>query len=111
MNDDNSLLPTDSESPDAPGGSSTAAEGMPWGFWATLGFAFVVFGAFLVIQNVIGIPFIFSIMAENPGIGQEKLTKLLEQNGLFLSIATIATGIVCPALIVFIAWIRRGIAL
>ncbi len=84
-------------------------DGSPWGFWATAGFAFVVFGAFLLIQIAISIPFVISIMAENPGIGEEQLKKALEQNGLLVSIATTATGILCPALIVLIAWFRRGI--
>ena len=83
-----------------------ATAGRPWGFWTTAGFGLAVFAVFIMVQIVIGIPFFLWLKAENPAMSEEQVLKFLEYNGFFLSVATIATGIVCPALIVLFAWGR-----
>ena len=73
-------------------------DGSPWGFWATAGFASIVFVVYLLIHAV-SIPFVSPLM------------KWPEQFGLFSSIGTIAIGILCFALIVLITLLRRGITI
>lgn len=83
--------------------------GTPWDFWATTSFGLLICGSFLGVQIVVGLPFIFTIMAENSNIAPDELGKLIEQDGTYLSMATLATGILCSAFVIIIAWMRKGV--
>ncbi len=83
----------------------------PWGFWATAGFASIVFVVLLFIQVAVSIWFRIPIMGQSLGYGKGQFMKWPEQIGLFSSIYTIATGILCIALIVLITLLRRGITI
>ena len=84
-------------------------DGSPWGFWATAGFASIVFVVFLLIQFAVVILFMMPIMDEIKGPSEGQLKEVLEQLRLSNSIGIIAAGILCPALIVLITRLRRGI--
>ena len=82
----------------------------PWGFWGTAGLGLVVALAFLLIQGFVSGFFAASIMQAQPDIAQEDLMKQLEGNGLAIAVATCATGVLCTALVLLLARIRRGIS-
>ena len=96
---------------DSPSIPPVAVAARPWGFWATTGFALVIFAAFSVVGLVVGTPFRASIVADNPDIGQAELAKLLQTNGLLVSLATLVGGFLTVALIAFFVRLRKGIAL
>ena len=78
-------------------------DGSPWGFWATAGFASIVFVVYLQIQVAGSISFVFPIM--------DQIMKRPEQIRLLSSIGTIAASILCLALIVLITLLRKGITI
>lgn len=82
-----------------------------WGLWPTLGFSLIVIIAYLFLQIFLAGIFIAVQMYGNPGSDIDSLAFALESNGLFISIALITTGLLCGALILLFAWIRKGITL
>ena len=91
--------------PQQSSGTATDANGgAPWGFWATAGLAALILALFYLIQTVIAIGF---LVQEPPDIDPEQL----ENNGLFLSVATCATGVVCTLAVLLLARLRRGISI
>ena len=91
------------QSSETAGRATDANGGAPWGLWGTAGFAALILVLFYLIQTVIAIGF---LVQESPDMDPEQL----ENNGLFLSVATCATGVVCTLTILLLARIRRGIS-
>ena len=88
----------------------------PWGFWTTVVFGLAVAATFVAVQSVIfGIFAGIELAANGPAKldelvkDLESLVKDLESNGLLLSLATIATTMICTPLIFLFARLRRGI--
>ena len=80
-----------------------------WGIWATLGLSLIIALLFVVVQIVTaGVMGAVQINGE-PTFDSEAFAVSLESFGLFISLSTIATGILCSASIVLFAAIRKGI--
>lgn len=112
MNDDDAPTPVDSARSHKWSSDSEPQamnDGSSLGFWATAGFASIVFVVFYLIILVVGILFMVPIMDEVKGLNEGQIEKLVEQLRLSSSIGIIAAGILCPALIVLITRLRRGI--
>ena len=82
-----------------------------WGPWATIGWATLVVALMVVTQAVVLIAFIVVAATatgkESPDqIGQ--LAKSLANHGLFLSVATCSTTLICSAAIIGIVKLKRG---
>lgn len=73
----------------------------PWGFWATVGLGMAVFGAFVVVQSVITVAFLFVTRPKTID------PKALESNGLLLCLNTLASAPVAVALTVLFAKLRK----
>ncbi len=83
--------------------SPSAGAGKPWGFWATLGFALIIGLAVVVVQTAVGLGLWWA--------GSVDLSKWsspeVENSGLLLSCATLATTPVVLALTVLAVWLRK----
>ena len=88
-----------------------AARGSPWGPWATAGFSLII----TVVYLATGIFTTLVIVAIDSLIGpQHRLlvnTDMLDTDGLLLSIASIATFVICTGLILLFAGIRKRITI
>ena len=92
------------QSSETAGRATDANGGAPWGLWGTAGFAALIVVLFYLIQAVVvAIGF---LIQEPPDMDPEQL----ENNGLLLSVATCATGVVCTLTILLLARMRRGIS-
>jgi membrane protease YdiL (CAAX protease family) len=78
-----------------------------WGPWATLGFGLVVGIVSLVTQGILVVPFVIAKITSDSTLSPLQLVETLISDGLFLSIAIIASSIVCVGLILVIIKIRR----
>lgn len=92
-----------------------SAPGLPsprvWGPWATIGWATLVVVLMVVTQTVVLIGFIVVTAAatgrESPDqIGQ--LARSLVNHGVFLSVATFSTTLICSAAVIGIVKLKRG---
>lgn len=101
--------------PQSTGGSAGPAAvdaiGKPWGFWATAGFGVLILALFVVIQTLVGAIVSAPIQAQHPDITSEQLADLLEGNGFFLAAATCSSAVLCTALILFLARMRRDLGI
>jgi len=90
-----------------------SAPGLPpsrvWGPWATIAWATLIFVLMVVTQTVVLI--VFMVMAAT---GQEspdriaQMARSLKNDGLFLSVATFSTALICSAAITGIVKLKRG---
>ena len=90
-----------------------SAPGLPpsrvWGPWATIAWATLIFVLMVVTQTVVLI--VFMVMAAT---GQEspdriaQMARSLKNDGLFLSVATFSTTLICSAAIIGIVKLKRG---
>ena len=86
------------------------ARGRPWGFWATSGFGLIVIAAFLVLQLIGALPFIFAQLQQSPQLDAEALTEIIEKDGRCATVATFLSAAGCIALTILFARLRRGCA-
>lgn len=88
--------------------SLNATGGQPWGFWATLAWGVCIGVIFIVVQAGVAS---LSVMVESAG-GSEAHSDLLYQqaatDGDILGLATIASALVCSALVLAAATLRRS---
>lgn len=77
-----------------------------WGIGATLGLSLAVFLVFGVIQILVAIGFVM-LPAQNQS-GMAARIEGLSTNGLLLSIATVASTVICTALIVGLIRLRKS---
>jgi hypothetical protein len=83
-----------------------AAEPPPWGFWATVGWSLLWFVLFVITQVVV-LLLVLSIRGLVAGQGIEFTEEeLIANNGLVLSAATLASTVVCSALLFGLAALR-----
>ena len=79
-----------------------------WGFTGTLVWTTVIALSFILIQIAVMIIFIQFEYADAAPAEIEKIMKDIQNNGLFLSIATIATFIGCSSIIMGIVKLKKG---
>jgi membrane protease YdiL (CAAX protease family) len=100
------------ESPGAATGvdPGTASRREVWGFWASAGFGVLTFMGTIVVQVVMLAGFAAYEEFAGPGLGNfQAFADSLESNGLLVAVATIASAVVTTPLILFFAWLRRGL--
>lgn len=83
----------------------------PWGLWATLGFCILMVIAFLAIQIVVVVGFIVMAMLRDSDIDVLEYGISLDSNGLYFSVATLATAPVCVAMLLVFARFRKEMTL
>lgn len=91
--------------------SSSLSESKPWGFWATVGLAALVYFAFIFAQIVAAAGYV-AMRALTDGKAAFDVTNLvaqLQSNGLFLSITVYVSSPVMIGLSVLFASRRRGL--
>lgn len=79
-----------------------------WGFTGTLVWTTVIAFSFILIQIAVMIIFIQFEYADTAPAKIEKIMAEIQNNGLFLSIATIATFIGCSSIIMGIVKLKKG---
>jgi hypothetical protein len=79
-----------------------------WGSWATVGFGIVVGIVSLITTTIIAVAYVIISIASGSTLSVLQLAETLMDDGLFLSIATFASTIVCVGLITIIIRVRRG---
>ncbi len=79
-----------------------------WGPWATTGFGLGIGIVFLLTQLMVASVFVALRLFFNPEPGLYQINENFNSNGLFLSLCTFATTIVCVGLIILIIKLRRG---
>lgn len=89
---------------------TTETHAKPWGFWATMGFSFIIGVFFILIQVVVLIIIAFNGPIEDLDQFMAQIEEL-ENNGFCLAVMTIVGGIFIIPIILFFAWLRKGIPL
>lgn len=81
----------------------------PWGAWATLGFGLLVVGVFVALQTAAVVPFavIYAIRA-GASADPVSIAAAIQSNGLFVSVATWASGVPAAGLVLLLITLRRG---
>jgi membrane protease YdiL (CAAX protease family) len=88
---------------------TTNAAGGPWGIWWTLLFSGVIALVYMGVSLVVALGFSGLALHQNPRLNVDEYLRVIESNGLYLSVATIGSAIVCGAFILLFAKLRRGI--
>lgn len=70
-----------------------------WGFWATVGFGFVIGIVATIVQTIIIFAFIAMKLVGQSELFSFEFIREIATNGLVISIATIASSIICVGLI------------
>jgi membrane protease YdiL (CAAX protease family) len=83
----------------------------PWGFWFTLLFSGIIAVAHVGVSLVVALGFGGVAQYRNPKPNIDEYFRGIESNGLYLSVATIASALACGALILFFAKLRRGMTI
>jgi membrane protease YdiL (CAAX protease family) len=79
-----------------------------WGAWATAGFGLVIIVIFIIIQSLVAAAFIVNKIVANPELDIIGLADKLVSDGNLITAATIASALVCGALILVIIKVRHG---
>jgi membrane protease YdiL (CAAX protease family) len=79
-----------------------------WGGWATAGFGLVVIIIFIIVQSLVAVAFIVNKIVANPELDIVGLADKLVSDGNLITAATIASALVCGALILVIIKVRHG---
>lgn len=79
-----------------------------WGFWATVGFGFVVGIAATFVQTIITFAFIAAKYIGSPGVFTFETIRDTAMNGLVISIATIASSLICIGLVLVFIKMRKN---
>lgn len=84
------------------------AASSPWGFWATLGFSFLILAAFFLAQTVgtVGYFAVSAALEIEPGL--DRSAEQLSKSGLFLSVVAWTAASIGLGLVVLVARLRRG---
>jgi uncharacterized protein len=81
----------------------------PWGLWATSGFSLVVAAVFVFIQLALAAVFVAAEINLDTHGEVARDSRGLWNNGLFLSVATTASALLCGGLVIFFAWLKKRI--
>jgi membrane protease YdiL (CAAX protease family) len=77
-----------------------------WGFWATLGWSLVCLLLFLLVQTAVAAALLAVYFARDPGQDLMAIAERLETDGLLISLATLASGVVCTGFLALV--VRLG---
>ncbi len=89
---------------------SIETQAKPWGFWATVGFSFIIGVIFILIQLAVIIIIAINGPIEDFDQFVAQIEKL-ENNGFCLAVMTIIGGVIIIPIILFFAWLRKEISL
>jgi beta-phosphoglucomutase len=87
----------------------TRRAALPWGFWATLGFALLIAGCAIITE--LGVLHALGLSAVLTDQLDWIETATIETNGLYWALATLITTPVVVGLIVLTAWLRPGLSI
>lgn len=90
--------------------SSEEIEAKPWGLWATLGFSAIIFALFSALQILVATFFVSLAKAEHPELDLEVYAKSLSSNGFCIAIMVVVSGLICTALTLLFAKLRKNIS-
>jgi membrane protease YdiL (CAAX protease family) len=79
-----------------------------WGAWATVGLGLVVIVVFAIVQSMVAAGYVVFRYVTNPDLGLRELASMLLNDGDLISVATIASALVCTGLVFIIIKVRRG---
>jgi len=83
-------------------------EGSPfWSPWATVGLGLLVAIAYVLVQLGVAAAWVLCLFAREPGLDQQAVTAGLQDGDLFAA-ATLATSLVCSAMVLGFARLKRG---
>ncbi len=80
----------------------------PWGLPATLGFIVVTAIAFVLAQQGVAVVYLAVLMGTEGEAAVNEVAANIMSDGTLLATATLVSGLVCTTLVVFFAWLRRG---
>jgi membrane protease YdiL (CAAX protease family) len=80
----------------------------PWGLGATLGFSVLLAATYFAVSLVVALALTFAGLSRDPRLDVATYMHALQNNGLYLSLATLATASTGSALVVLFAKLRRG---
>ncbi len=78
-----------------------------WGFWATVGLSLLIIIANIAVSIVMVVIYSGVLLAEDPDLDIEALGSGLETNGMFLSLSTIPSCMICVGLMLLFVKIRK----
>ena len=90
--------------------SSDEIEAKPWGLWETLGFSAIILALFSVLQILVATFFVSLAKAEHPELDLEVYAKSLSSNGFCIAIMVVVSGLICTALTLLFAKLRKNIS-
>jgi membrane protease YdiL (CAAX protease family) len=91
--------------------SSTPNKRKPWGFWATLGCSFIIFGVFLLTQTFVFLVALAAKITLDQTTDSTVLFGNLSSNGFVLAIATLVSSPICISLIALLIKIRKSLSI
>jgi len=83
----------------------------PWGIWATLGFSLIVVAVFVFAQLLIAAAFIAAGLNTRPESDVARYGAGLWNNGLFISVSTSTSALLCSGVVILLAWFKKRITL
>jgi CAAX protease family protein len=84
---------------------SEPACGRPWGFWATIGWTFLIMLGWFLAQAAV----LLGYIAIKGGDSKSMSLEELDADGLLTSLGTISAALVGVGLCILFAWLRKGI--
>jgi membrane protease YdiL (CAAX protease family) len=90
--------------------SSDDISAKPWGLWATLGFSAIILALFSALQILVATFFVSLAKAEHPELDLEVYAKSLSSNGFCIAIMVVVSGLICTALTLLFAKLRKNIS-
>jgi hypothetical protein len=90
--------------------SSEEIEAKPWGLWETLGFSAIILALFSALQILVATFFVSLAKAEHPELDLEVYAKSLSSNGFCIAIMVVVSGLICTALTLLFARLRKNIS-
>ena len=90
--------------------SSDEIEAKPWGLWETLGFSAIILALFSALQILVATFFVSFAKAEHPELDLEVYAKSLSSNGFCIAIMVVVSGLICTALTLLFAKLRKNIS-
>jgi len=90
--------------------SSDEIEAKPWGLWETLGFSAIILALFSALQILVATFFVSLAKAEHPELDLEVYAKSLSSNGFCIAIMVVVSGLICTALTLLFAKLRKNIS-
>ena len=90
--------------------SSKEVEAKPWGLWETVGFSAIILALFSALQILVATFFVSLAKAEHPELDLEVYAKSLSSNGFCIAIMVVVSGLICTALTLLFAKLRKNIS-